>query len=361
MTMKRIDFGIVGGAGWRAEFYLRIAAALPERFRVTGLVVRNADRARAVEAKWGVKAFAAPEEMLRAVKPAFIVMSVPARANAALLRGLAAQGMPVLSETPPAPDVAEMTALRDLILAGAKIQVAEQYPFQPLHAARIGLVASGLLGKVTQAQVSLAHGYHGMVLMRRCLGVMFENVSVTARRFQSPIVGGPGRNGPPATEKIGDSVQEIAWLEFGDKLGVFDFTGDQYFSWVRSPRLLVRGERGEINNEEIRYLVDYLTPVHCRLNRQNAGENGNLEGHYLKGILAGTEWAYRNPFVPGRLTDDEIAIATCLEKMAAYCAGGREFYGLREACQDHYLGLVVKQAIETGQTVRTETQSWAKA
>jgi hypothetical protein len=32
-------------------------------------------------------------------------------------------------------------------------------------------------------------------------------------------------------------------------------------------------------------------------------------------MLAGEEWIYKNPFIPGRLTDDEIAIATCLKKM----------------------------------------------
>lgn len=356
--MDRIDFGIIGGAGWRAEFYLRIAAALPERFRVVGLVVRNAEKAQAA-AKWGAPIFETPDAMLAAEKPAFVVTSVPSAANAGLLAELSRRGVAVLSETPPAPDVAAMSALTPLIRSGARIQIAEQYPFQPLHAARIALVDAGRLGAVSQAQVSLAHGYHGMVLLRRFLGIRFECPAITARRFASPIVAGPGRKGLPTEERIGQSAQEIAWLEFGGKLGVFDFTGDQYFSWVRSPRLLVRGDRGEINNEEVRYLVDFLTPVHLRLERRTAGENGNLEGYYLKGIMAGADWVYRNPFIPGRLTDDEIAIATCLAKMAAYAAGGPEFYGLAEACQDHYLGLLVKQAWTTGETVKAEPQPWA--
>ena len=100
----------------------------------------------------------------------------------------------------------------------------------------------------------------------------------------------------PTEEKIHQSQQTIAYLDYGDKLGVFDFTGDQYFSWIRSPRVLVRGERGEINNRTVRYLQDFRTPIEATLQRVNAGEDGNLEGYYFKGMLLGEEWIVRNPF-----------------------------------------------------------------
>jgi hypothetical protein len=221
------------------------------------------------------------------------------------------------------------------------------------------MARSGRLGAVTQAQVSVAHGYHGVSLLRTLLGVRFENCSIIGRRFNSRIVAGPGRDGPPKENKIVDAGQELAWLEFDGKLGVFDFTGDQYFSWIRSSRVLVRGEKGEINNEQACYLADYLTPIHCRFERRNAGEDGNLEGYYLKGIQAGSEWIYCNPFAPARLSDDEIGVATALEKMGAYVRGGPAFYSLAEACQDRYLDLLIQEAITTGRTVRTETQPWA--
>jgi len=357
--MSCIRFAIVGG-GWRAEFYMRIARALPERFAVEGVLLRDPEKARAFASHWDVPTFGKLDELLAATKAAFVVTSVPSRANAILLRELAQRGVPVLSETPPAPDVPEMTTLHALTRQGARIQVAEQYQFQPLHAARIALARSGILGRVTQAQVSVAHGYHGISLIRKLLGVGFEAATITARRFTSPIVAGPDRGGPPAAEEIVNATQDIAWLEFGDRLGVFDFTGQQYFSWIRSPRMLVRGERGEINNDHLRYLKDFHTYVHVVLRRENAGEDGNLEGYYLKGILAGNEWVYVNPFVPGRLTDDEIAVATCLEKMAAYVEGGPAFYSLAEACQDHYLSLMLSKAIQTGEKVTTEAQAWAQ-
>jgi hypothetical protein len=75
--------------------------------------------------------------------------------------------------------------------------------------------------------------------------------------------------------------------------------------------------------------------------------------------MAGSEWVYHNPFIPARLTDDEIAIATCLIKMNEYAKGGPNFYNLAEASQDHYLSMVINEAIKSKTTIQTTTQPWA--
>ena len=356
--MSPIEFAIIG-AGWRAAFYLRIAQALPERFRVAGMVVRNPDKAAAVEAAWGVPTYRDVEALLAACRPQFAVTSVPWDANPSLLATLADRGMPVLSETPPARDVDGLSEVWGLVERGARIQVAEQYIYQPHHAARLAFVASGALGRVSQAQVSAAHGYHGTSLIRRFLGVGFEDVRITARTFNAPLVAGPDRSGPPQEERTVQSKQTIAWMDWGDRLGVFDFSGDQYFSWIRNERLLVRGERGEIINQQASYLADYRTPIEVAFRRQEAGPDGNLEGYYLKGIVAGERWVYRNPFVPARLADDELAVASSLAGMAAYVAGGPEVYPLAEACQDRYLDILIERAVASGETVSSQAQVWA--
>jgi predicted dehydrogenase len=356
--MDQTSYGIVGG-GWRAEFYLRIAQALPQRFRVGGMMVRNEAKGQALEARWGVRTYRTLGELLEVPGLDFVVVSVPWPVTPLILGELAQHGMPALSETPPAPDLAGLIALHDLTRQGARIQVAEQYAFQPLHAARLALVRSGRLGRVSQAQVSAAHGYHGLSLLRQLLGVTFEETGVWARQFVSPIVSGPGRGGPPTTEEITTSRQTIAYLDFGDRLGVFDFAGDQYFSWIRSERVLVRGDRGEIKDRQLSYLRDFQTPIYSELQRVDTGHYGSLEGYYHKGILAAGEWVYENPFVPARLADDEIAVATCLERMGAYAAGGPSFYGLPEASQDHYLNLMIGEAVETGERVVARPQPWA--
>ena len=43
MTAGPARFGIVG-SGWRTQFYLRMAALMPDRFAVAGVVTRSAER-----------------------------------------------------------------------------------------------------------------------------------------------------------------------------------------------------------------------------------------------------------------------------------------------------------------------------
>ncbi len=353
-----INIGMIG-AGWRAEFFLRIAQALPEQFNLRRILVRNPEKAAAVTAMWQVETVQTLDELLKPSDLDFVIVSVPWAVSPVMLRELADRKMPALAETPPGPDLDGLTALHELTKRGAKIQVAEQYQFQPAHAARLAIARSGKLGTVTQAQVSAAHGYHGINLIRGLLDVEYETVTIRAFTFASPLVASPNRNGPPAEESISTSKQTIAYLDYGDKLGVFDFTGDQYFSWIRSPRILVRGERGEINNTTVRYLQDFKTPVEMELRRMHAGQDGNLEGYYFKGLLLGDEWIVRNPFAPARLADDEIAIAHCMQQMMDYINGGPGYCSLAQGSQDHYLSLMINRAVESGEAVRCEPQVWA--
>ena len=356
---QAIHFAIVGG-GWRAAFYLRIVHALPNLFSLDGLVVRDSAKGHSLEQTWGVPTFRSVQELLAISKPEFVVTCVAWEPNPALVEQLTRYDLPILSETPPAPDLERLKHLADLARGGARIQVAEQYIYQPHHAARLALIASGAIGKVSEAQVSICHGYHGMSLMRHFLGIGYENARITARTFKSPLIGGPGRDGPPTSEQQTTSSQVLAWFDFGDRLGVYDFTGDQYFSWVRGQHLLVRGERGEIADMQASYLLDYATPMTITFERQVAGANGNLEGLYFKGISGGGKWFYRNPFIPAPLSDEELAIASTLTKMRKYSRGaGAGPYALAEACQDRYLDLMMEQALRSGQTITTETQCWA--
>lgn len=359
-TTKPVTFMMIGG-GWRADFYIRIAKALPDLFQISGMLVRDAGKGKLTEQRTGIPTYRTLDELLTKAHGSFAVLSVPRTAAPSYITELAARGTPVLAETPAAADLNALLELHRRLPKGARIQIAEQYASQPLHAARLALSRSGKLGDIRHVQVSAAHDYHGMSLVRQLLGIGFDNAVIQGSRFASQIVKGPGRQGPPSAEEMIPHVQDIAALHFesSGKSAVYDFTREQYFSWIRSERMLIRGSRGEINNDRYSYLADYATPVYGQFQRVDAGRNGNLEGYYHKGILAGEQWFYQNPFGGARLSDEELAMAAMLDQMSRYTEGGPSFYSFAEAAQDQYLAIMMMEAIERGTAVRTETQPWA--
>ncbi|MEK3913348.1 Gfo/Idh/MocA family protein [Paenibacillus sp. FSL H7-0331] len=359
---KPATFSIIGGSGFRAQYFLRIAQALPEQFRISGMVVRDESKGRAMEDQWHVATYRSLEQLLANEQPDFVVLSVSSSAAFDYMVQLSERGIPVLAETPPAPNLEGLLQVYDkLIRQGARIQVAEQYQFHPIQEARSTIIQSGQLGSVNQVTVSISQFYHAVSLIRKMLGVQYEQVKIKAMRFESNWVAGPNRSGPPTEDKLVKSERDLAWLDFGGKLGIYDFTKDQHRSWTRSNHMSIRGERGEIFDNRISIQDPSCTQIQSELKRINKGEYENAEGYFLKGIMAGERWVYENPFMPARLYDDEIAIAACLSKMAAYATGGPGFYGLPEASQDHYIGMLIEQAIVSGETVVSVRQPWAES
>jgi hypothetical protein len=88
--------------------------------------------------------------------------------------------------------------------------------------------------------LSIGHGYHGISLIRRFLGIKGESCNLVGRSFRAPIVAGGGHNGLPTNETVRESVQDVVLLDFGGRGAVFDFTGDQYMGMIRDGRVLVR-------------------------------------------------------------------------------------------------------------------------
>ncbi len=353
-------FGIVG-SGWRVCALLRAARGTQGRIEAAGLAARTPAHAAALAAEFNLPVYTSLAELAAAQPLDFVMTSVPWDVNPQVIRAAAALGLPVLSETPPATTVAELRELWALAEQGARIQVAEQYWLQPHHAARLAFAHSGRMGRISQVQISAAHGYHSISLMRRFLGIGAELPRIRVNSFHSPVVQGPDTDGPPAGDVIIDAEQTIKLFDFGDRLGVLDFMDEQYFSWIRGQRLLVRGDRGEIIDDHAAYLADYRTPIRVTFERHSAGLNGNLEGNYLKGIQAGEQWWYHNPVAPAELSDDEIAVASLLLRMADFVRGGPDAYSLAEACQDRYFDILSEEALASGQSVQAERQPWADA
>jgi hypothetical protein len=216
-----------------------------------------------------------------------------------------------------------------------------------------------LLGEIQHVQVGFSHGYHGMALIRHYLGIGFENATITAHSFPVNVLAGVSREGSPQSEQLLTKNQTVAVLDFAGKTALYNFEMDQHRSWVRTPIIQIKGDRGEIFNQEIKYLHDFQTPMETAFTRKNLGEDQNVEGFGLKGIVAAGQWHYKNPFPDSRLTDDETAVATCLLKMAHYLETGESFYSFAEGAQDMYLALMIEKSVHEGKSVTTTTMPWA--
>lgn len=342
------------GYGWRADFFYRIVKELPEQFEITGAVLRTKERAKEVAER--EKVFATDDlEKALDTKPDFVVLCVPRAITKEYLIRLMEKNIPVLCETPPGKDTQELKELweKKKELNG-KIQIVEQYFLQPLYASWVKAIQQGYIGEVSNMSLSALHGYHAVSIFRKMLGTGFRPCTIQGRRYQFPVIGTNGRAGldTSGTTKMAD--RDMAVLEFDNKKVAFlDFTGEQYFSHIRTRRLNIQGLKGEINDMEIRYLNENNRGVTETLHRLDAGIYNN-SGWSHEGIMLGREFLYQNPFYGAKLNDDEIAVADCLKHMKAYVDTGKDFYSLQEALWDTYLSFLINKAIETGKSCISE-------
>ncbi|MCL2558984.1 MAG: hypothetical protein FWE07_00735 [Turicibacter sp.] len=356
-----ITFGLYG-SGWRSEFFLHVAKLLPKQFCIDGVITTNPEKAAYFNKEFDVTSYGTLDEYLTENTPLFIVESVNKGVSATVTMNIVNKGFPVLMETPAGKDIETMIALSKEVANGAKIQIAEQYPFHPLHAARQNIIADHKLGNIQHTQVSFSHGYHGIALIRKFLGIGFENVEISAVSFPTSVANGVTRDGEPTEDKMNKKIQTIATLKFENgQTALYNFEMDQHRSWVRTPIIQIKGDRGEIFGETVKYLLDYKTPIESEIRRVTLGENQNVEGFGLKGLVAANTWYYKNPYPNSRLTDDEIAVAMCLEKMAHYVATGESFYSFAEGAQDMYLGMMIEEAAACKKPITTETMPWVSA
>lgn len=317
-----LNYGIIG-AGWRAEFYLRIASLCPERFNACGVFIRNPQKREVFSKKYNVSVFDSLDGLLKTDFD-FIVSCVNKESIDETAQMLADKGIPVLTETP----------VTRGNLSG-KIQVAEQFRFMPRNQAYKAITKSGILGCIHQVQLSCCHDYHAASLIRFFLDIKDEKPRKTEIKLTDKLNRYNSRAGLMKPNAV-NSEQKITVLDFGEKSAVYDFNYEQYFSDIRTSRIVIRGTNGEIVNDTVTYLKDGL-PHSFNLKRNCFGIKENLDGFSLLNITGNGEILYDNPFAGARLSDEEIAISTCLVKMKKFVDTGEEFYSGKDAYIDYGL------------------------
>ena len=341
------------GSGWRARMFLDVARAL-ETVRCAGVVVRT-------PREIGVPTYDSLDACLSEVSVDFVLVATPPEVTPDVVVDVVDRGVPVLLETPPAPDLNGLRDLWSAVGASGLVQVAEQYLLMPSHAARAALVGSGVIGSPTQVQVSSTQHYHAVSLIRGLLGAGRGPVAVRASRFTAPLVSPLNRLGWTDDPEPHPTITTIATLDFGDgRSGVYDFTEQQTRNQLRFRRLLVRGSAGELRDDEVVRMTGPRTLAHTPLVRRQTGHDLDLNGFDTENIALGADVLYRNPYVGRRWMDDEIAMATLLERTAAWVRGeAAEPYPVAEGIQDQQIALAIENAADTDATVITSHEAWS--
>lgn len=333
-----IKYGIVG-AGWRSEFYLRIAALMPDAFKVSGIYIRNRQKREEFSKKYNTPIFDTLEKLLETDYD-FIVSCVNKTGICDAIRELADKNIPILTETPIGTSNKEIDDFLCEIKPEWRVQVAEQFHFMPRNAAIKSVIESGILGEITQVQLSCCHDYHAASLIRFFLGTGDEMPETSAFTLTDTVNRYNSRAGLLSEPETVTAEEKFVVLIFKDRTALYDFNYEQYFSDIRRSRILIRGTNGEIFNDECTYLKNGL-PHSFTLRRNSYGANESLDGFTLVNITAEGNVLYENPFKSARLSDEEIAIATCLLNMKKYIDTGIPFYSLEEAAIDSKIFLSV--------------------
>ena len=359
--MKPMTFGVVG-AGWRAEFFVRLARLLPDQLTLVGVSVRRPAAAEQLGRQWGIPAFLSPTELVHSRRPDFVISCVPRSVNPAVVAELVESGVHVLSETPPAPDLDGLRALWAQVGSRDLVQVAEQYLLMPGHAARRELVNRGVIGQPTSVQVSSTHDYHAVSMIRGLLGIGFEPAKVSASRVTGPLVDPLSRSGWTGNGTPKRAATTIATIDFGEASGLYDFTDNQWHNQLRLRRIVIRGSHGEIADDTVVRLAGERTIVKSSIIRSQLGYDLNLDGYDTEHISFDGEVVYRNAYLGLRLMDEEIALASLLTATGAWARGdGPAPYPLAQGCQDHLVGLAIDESATTGARVVTTIEPWASS
>lgn len=312
------------GAGWRSEFYLRIAKLLPELFCVKAVCVRNSETASAFREKYDVAILNSLDDVLK-VDCDFFVNCINKEDISDLSFDLCSRGYAVLQETPAVLPKKQISDFKNF-----KLQVAEQFHLKPMYQAIKEILDEGIIGEVNHMEISVAHEYHAMSLIRFLMNVDVP-ACIYAKEFHPTVLHTHFRQGELPKKELTNSRHQLAVFEWDQKSAIYNFDYEQYFSPIRSDRLLLRGTRGEIDNNAVRYFNENHQFVQNEIVQH---KSGNLDGFVNGTITFCNRIYYQSPFGDARLSDEETAIATVLLKMAHYLKTGEEFYSFESGMKD---------------------------
>jgi predicted dehydrogenase len=347
---------LIVGSGWRAEFYGRIAAAYPGLFRAV-YYCRSEEKAALMRARTGAYAFTSKEACLT-MNPDFVVTAVDKAHSADVAIEWARRGFAVACETPAAPSIEGLKALWDsqgrfsenpepspenpgIVPASSKITCMEQYHRYPVLMAGLAAIDSGAIGEPYSAYLSAAHDYHGFSLIKKMLKTEGEGYTVRGQKIKSPVIMTDSRNSALYDGALKTADRDILHITFDSgKTAVYDFSGTQYHSFIRSRSLIVRGSRGEWNGRTILGLNPENEPTRISLMPDIPARYRCLDNTALRDLRK----VWQNELTL-ETAQDEFAIASMLLDMREFIAGGPSPYPLLSALEDSLFWLRAQEAL----------------
>jgi len=140
-----------------------------------------------------------------------------------------------------------------------------------------------------------------------------------------------GRCGEFSEKYTDDSNQDIKIFRFKNATVIYNYMKEQYFSPIRKDRIVIRGTRGEIENNGVRYFNSKDEFVESEI---KTVVSGLLDGLFNNKIIFENEVLYNFPYIPIRLTEEESAIADCLVAMDNYIKTGKQLYSYKKGYED---------------------------
>jgi len=226
----------------------------------------------------------------------------------------------------------------------------------PLHAARLAAVQAGLVGRVGQVHVSSTQLYHAVSLLRRFLGVGLEGRwygrTASSLRWSTPstVAAGPAtssRTMPRRRSRRSTSARDAAGCTTSATTRPATCSGPGACSCAAATASCPTRPSSASS--------DATTITHSSFSRRQTGHDLDQNGYATDHIALGDQVYWRNPWPGQRWTDDELAIAELLTRMAAWVHGeGPDPYPLVEACADQLLALAITESAETDRAVRVD-------
>ncbi len=315
---------------------------------------RTEEKAALIQKETGIPAVCTPEEGER-FRPDLVVVAVNKASIADVCLEWANRGYPVLMETPAAMTREKLLELWELYRSGARIAVAEQYHRYPLLMAGLEAVTQGKIGTPGSAYLSLAHEYHGISLLRRMLLACGESYSLRGERSVHAVTETDSRTGPVQGNPMREEIRDTVWVRFDSgKTALYDFSGVQYHSFIRTRHIVVRGDRGEWCDTMLYSVDEKGTPEVKILTPAIPERYKELDTAGLRDL--------RRVWSPGLSIDnlqDEFAIASLLYDLKLYVEGGPQPYPLQEALEDAYFRIIMEEALsKPWQEIRAERMPW---